>query len=56
MTKLLILSILGVIVGAPAIGALDGNPRRGLRRSLLVFAAFAFIYFAALLIVIQRML
>jgi hypothetical protein len=44
MGGLLLISIVFALVGIPAIGAGDTHARRGMKRTVLVFVGFTFLY------------
>jgi hypothetical protein len=55
MKKLLLLSVLFVTLGIPAVTAKDPSAQRGLRRTLLYSAVFYVFYWLSLLFVVPRL-
>jgi hypothetical protein len=49
MRKVLLMSMLFLTIGIPAIAARDRNPHRGLRKTLLYTTAYYVVYWLALL-------
>ena len=51
MKSLILMSIVIMSIVIPAMAARDPNPRRGMRRAVIAFAAFAALYLGYLLFV-----
>ena len=56
MAKLLLVSILFALIALPALAARDPNPRRSLKKALLSFVAFNFLYLLAVRYLYARLL